>query len=607
MPRTTRERILIAPAWPYASGPRHIGHLAGFAVPSDIFARYHRLRGDDVLMVSGTDEHGTPVMVAADEEGVSTRELADRYNRLIREDLRDLGISYDLFTRTTTLNHYAVVRDLFETLYEAGYLVERTTVGAISSTTGHTLPDRYIEGTCPICGYPEARGDQCDNCGNQLDPEDLIEPRSRIDGTTPVFRETEHLFLDLPAFADRLGAWIEEQRHWRPNVRKFALSLVATLKPRAMTRDLDWGVPIPVAGYDGRDDKRIYVWFDAVVGYLSASVEWAASRGTPEAWREWWQNPDSRHSYFMGKDNIIFHTVIWPSILLGYGEGGELGAGRGALQLPYDVVASEYLTMEGKQLSTSRNVGIYVRDYLDRYDPDPLRYFLTAAGPETQDAGFTWAEFVRRSNDELLANWGNLVNRTLTNAKRNFGAVPQPGELTDADEAVLASVEAGFARVGELIESARFKAALAEAMRLSTLANQYLSEQAPWATLEADRARAGTVLYVALRCVDNLKLLLTPFLPFTSQTLHELLGYDGWLAGPLEFRERTEEDGSVHEVLTGDYGGWVGSWSPSALPPGQTLAEPRPLFRKLDPKAVVAAELERMHARSDAAAQQSVS
>ncbi len=579
------QKILVAPAWPYASGPRHIGHVAGFAVPADVFARYHRLKGNQVLMVSGTDEHGTPVMVSADRNGVSPRELADRNNALIRDDLRNLAISYDCFTRTSTRNHYRVTQDLFRTLYDKGYLIEQTTLGAFSASTGRTLPDRYIEGTCPICGFPEARGDQCDNCGNQLDPVDLIEPRSIVDGSTPEFRETTHLFLDLPAFADQLATWLTAQEGWRPNVKNFSLGLVRELKPRAMTRDIDWGVPVPVDGYPD-DTKRIYVWFDAVIGYLSASVEWAHNRGTPDAWREWWQNPEAGHYYFMGKDNIVFHSVIWPAMLLGYGAGGELGAGRGDLHLPTNVVASEYLTMEGKKASTSRNLAIWVGDFLERYDPDPLRFYLTAAGPETQDTDFTWDEFVRRNNDELLANWGNLVNRTLVSAHRNFGEVPQPGELTETDTALLDAVAAAFADIGGLIEQVRFKAAIAETMRVSSLANQYLADQAPWALVKTDRDRAGTVLYVALRAVDSLKTLFAPFLPFTSQTVHELLGYDGFLAGAIESVTMTEEDGSTHDVLTGDYESWAGSWTPSELPPGQTLLEPRPLFRKLPPETV---------------------
>jgi methionyl-tRNA synthetase len=582
---------LVAPAWPYAAGPRHLGHVVGFGVPADIFARYHRLKGSDVLMVSGTDEHGTPVMVAADNEGITPPEAAEKYNRVIREDLRALGLSYDNFTRTTTANHARVTRDIFRTLYEHGYIFEQSMLVAFSTTTGNTLPDRYIEGTCPICGYEHARGDQCDNCGNQLDPIDLINPRSRIDGTTPEFRETNHLFLDLPAFAEQLADWIGKQKHWRPNVRNFSLSYIENLRPRPVTRDLDWGVRIPVPGYEEQQNKRIYVWIDAVVGYLSAAIEWARTRGEPDAWREWWQNPDSRHFYFMGKDNIVFHTIIWPAELLGYGTGGELGAGR-PLTLPYNVVASEFLTMESRQFSVSRGVGIYVSDFLSRYDADPLRYYLTAAGPETQDTDFTWAEFVRRNNDELVANWGNLVNRTLTNAHRNFGAVPQPGELTAADRALLDAVESGFSAVGEQIEAARFRAALAEAMRLASQANQYLSEQAPWALLESDRERAGTILYVALRAIDSLKTMFTPFIPLSSQTLHELLGHEGTIAGALEFRT-VEEQGQTHEVLTGDYASWVGEWGPSELTPGQQLREPRPLFKKLEPE-LADAELARM-------------
>jgi methionyl-tRNA synthetase len=547
-------------------------------VPSDIFARYHRLKGNDVLMVSGTDEHGTPVMVSADREGVSPRELADRNNALILDDYVRLGFTFDTFTRTTTPNHYEVTQDVFRTLYDKGYLIERTTLGAFSPATGRTLPDRYIEGTCPICEYPHARGDQCDNCGNQLDPVDLIEPRSIIDGSTPEFRETTHLFLDLPAFATQLEEWLTAQTHWRPNVRNFALGLVRDLKPRAMTRDIDWGVPVPVPGYP-EDTKRIYVWFDAVIGYLSASIEWAHNRGTPEAWREWWQNADARHFYFMGKDNIVFHAIIWPAMLMGYGDD---------LQLPYNVVSSEFLTMEGRKASTSRNIAVWVGDFLTRYDPDPLRYYLTAAGPETQDSDFTWDEFVRRNNDELLANWGNLVNRTLVNAHRTFGVVPTPGELTEADRRVLDAVTAGFDAVGALIEQVRFKAALAEAMRISSLANQYVADQEPWTLVKTDRERAATVLYVALQCVDSLKTLLAPFLPFTSQVVHELLGHDGVLAGVPEIRSLED-----HNILTDDYASWVGTWAPGELEPGRRLREPMPLFRKLPPETA-AEELARL-------------
>jgi methionyl-tRNA synthetase len=593
--RSGGKKVLVAPAWPYAAGYRHLGHAAAY-VPFDVFARYHRLKGNDVLAVSGTDEHGTPVMVAADREGRSYREVADFYNEAHREDFRRLGFTYDCFTRTTTRNHERVTQDLFRTLYDHGVIEERMQLVSFSPATGHTLPDRYIEGTCPICGYPEARGDQCDNCGNQLDPTDLIDPRSKIDGSIPEFRETNHLFLDLPRFADALKTWIKGRTGWRPNVRNFSLGLLDDVRARPITRDLDWGVRIPVPGYAEDPDKRIYVWFDAVIGYLSASIEWAALQGEADAWRDWWQSDDALHAYFQGKDNIVFHTVIWPSIMLGYGTGGEFGAGR-PLHLPDDVFATEYLTMEGRQFSTSRAHSIYLRDFLDRYDPDPLRYYLIAASPETQDADFTWADFVRRNNDELLANWGNLVNRTLANAYRTFGRVPEPAAFTADDEAVLAGVSAGFDTVGAHIEGGRFRAALAEAMRLASTVNQYISDQAPWALVKDDLPRGGTVLYVSLRAVDNLKTLFTPFLPHTSQQVHELLGHGGFIAGPVEFRE-VFEDGESHEILTGDYSGWVGRWEPGELPPGQALQEPRPLFRKLD-ESIVDEELDRM--RRDAA------
>src|SRR6516162_7387179 len=420
--------ILSAPAWPYANGPRHIGHVSGFGLPCDMFSRYQRMAGNRVLMGSGTDEHGTPIQVQADAEGVSPRALADRYNRVIVDDLTSLGMTYDLFTRTTTLNHYAVTQEMFVRLLENGYIFSKTTLGAISPSTGRTLPDRYIEGTCPICGYPSARGDQCDNCGNQLDPADLINPRSKINGETPIFRETEHYFLDLPAFAEVLGSWLQAKAgHWRPNVLKFSLNLLDDLQPRAITRDLDWGVPVPLDGWRDRPDKRIYVWFDAVIGYLSASIEWARRSGDPDAWRAWWNDPDAEAYYFMGKDNIVFHAEIWPAMLLGYdglgARGGEPGP-LGTLNLPTEVVSSEYLTMEGRKFSSSRAVVIYVRDFLDRYDVDALRFYVAIAGPENQDTDFTWSEFVRRNNDELVATWGNLVNRAVSFAARNIGSVP---------------------------------------------------------------------------------------------------------------------------------------------------------------------------------------
>src|ERR1700721_597992 len=415
--------ILTAPAWPYANGPRHIGHVSGFALPSDMFSRYQRLAGNKVLMVSGTDEHGTPIQVQADKEGLTTREIADRYNGVIGQDLANLDMSYDLFTRTTTLNHYAVVQEMFTTLLRNGYIFPKTTLGAISPSPGRTLPDRDVEGTCPICSYPAARGDQCDNCGNQLDPVDLINPKSRINGEIPIFVDQEHYFLDLPAFAEALGSWLQSKSgQWRPNVLKFSLNLLHDLQPRAITRDLDWGVPVPLDGWRDRNDKRIYVWFDAVIGYLSASIEWARRSGDPDAWRAWGNDENPEAYSFRGKAHLVFHSEIWPAMLLGYDGLGAKGGRPGPLRqldLPSGVVSSEFLTMEGRKFSSSRQVVIYVRDFLARYDVDALRYYVAVAGPETQDTDFTWSEFVRRNTEELVAIWGKLVNRAVSFAAGN--------------------------------------------------------------------------------------------------------------------------------------------------------------------------------------------
>jgi methionyl-tRNA synthetase len=546
--------------------------------------------GDRVLMVSGTDEHGTPIQVQADAEGVTARELADRYNRVIAEDLAGLGMSYDLFTRTTTLNHYAVTQEIFSGLYRNGYIFAKSALGAISPSTGRTLPDRYVEGTCPICGYDSARGDQCDNCQNQLDPIDLIDPRSKINGETPVFRETEQFFLDLPAFSDVLGTWLQSKSgQWRSNVLKFSLNLLGDLQPRAITRDLDWGVPIPLDGWRDRQDKRIYVWFDAVIGYLSASIEWARRTGDPDAWRAWWQSPDAESYYFMGKDNIVFHSEIWPAMLLGYdgkgAKGGEPGS-LGALNLPSELVSSEFLTMEGRKFSSSRAVVIYVRDFLSRYDVDALRYYAAIAGPESQDTDFTWSEFIRRNNDELVANWGNLVNRAISFAARNVGSVPEASALTDADRDVLQRSRDAFGTVGEALSRSRFKVAITETMRTVGEANKYLSDQAPWKLRESDPDRMKTICHVALQLVDDGKTLLTPFLPMSSQKVFGMLGGQGRWADMPRIDEVSEEGGRPYPVVTGDYSGQA-TWASVPIRPGTPLEQPTPLFAKLDPGVVI--------------------
>ncbi len=592
--------VLSCPAWPYANGPRHIGHVAGIGVPSDVFSRYQRMAGNDVLMVSGSDEHGTPILIAADEAGVTPQELADTHHRSIVEDFVALGLTYDLYTRTTTRNHHAVVQQLFLGVHENGYFVEQTTFGAISPSTGRTLPDRYIEGTCPICGYDGARGDQCDNCGNQLDPQDLKDPRSKINGETPEFVETQHFFLDLPALAEALGEWLDEREAtglWRPNVIRFSQNILKEIRPRAMTRDIDWGIAVPLDGWRDNPTKRLYVWFDAVIGYLSASIEWARRSGDPDAWRLWWNDPDALSYYFMGKDNITFHSQIWPAELLAYNGEGSHGGERqelGRLNLPTEVVSSEFLTMEGRKFSSSRRVVIYVRDLLSRYQPDAFRYFIAAAGPENNDADFTWAEFVRRTNDELVAGWGNLVNRTANLIHKSFGEIPQAGVLTETDEALLAATEQAFAVVGDLIGRNRMRQAVNEAMRAVSEVNKYVSDSAPWKLKGDDeRERLGTILHVTAQCVSDLNLVLAPFLPFSANLVDAALGGSGDVAPMPRLEEVDDLDGGApYPVITGDYTD-VPAWGRRLIEVGAAVDKPTPVFTKLDP-AVVEDELARL-------------
>lgn len=596
--------VLSAVAWPYANGPRHIGHVAGFGVPSDVFSRYMRMAGHEVLMVSGTDEHGTPILVQAEAEGISPQELADRNNRLIVEDLVNLGLSYDLFTRTTTGNHIAVTKAMFAQVRDNGYLIEKRAMAAISPSNGRALPDRYIEGTCPLCGADGARGDQCDNCGKQLDPIDLIDPVSKINGETPKFEETSHYFLDLPALADALGKWLDEREAsetWRPNVIRFSKNILAEIKPRAMTRDIDWGIPVP--GWEDQPSKRLYVWFDAVVGYLSASIEWARRIGQPERWREWWNDPQARSYYFMGKDNIVFHSQVWPAELLGYNGEGERGGEpgeMGRLNLPTEVVSSEFLTMEGKKFSTSKSVVIYVRDMLSRYQADALRYFISAAGPENQDADFTWAEFVRRTNDELVAAWGNLVNRVASMIHKRVGAIPQPGHLQPEDQQLLDQVEAGFAEVGQLIETHRQKAALQQIMHLVSLANQYVAATEPFKLKTPEtQERLHTILWVLAQVIADLNLMFSPFLPSSANAIDRVFGGQGQIAPMPRIEEvtdldQTREDGSDfnYPIITGDYGD-VPQWGRHEVKIGNTVSKPKPVFEKLDSE-IIEEELARL-------------
>ena len=544
------EKIFIAVAWPYANGGLHLGQIAGAYLPPDIFARYHRTKGNEVLMVSGSDQHGTPITIKAEQEGKSPGEIAARYHQQFLESWQKLGISFDLFTTTGTENHARVTQDIFLTLLDRGYIFKDTLSQAYCSNCQRFLADRYIEGTCPYCSSAGARGDQCEACGKQLSPAELIKPQCRLCGTTPVFRETEHFFLKLSAFNDDLLQWVKTRTHWRPNVLNFSTRyLEEGLKDRAITRDIDWGVPVPLDGFEG---KRIYVWFEAVIGYLSAAKEWASLHGDGEKWRDFWQNSDARSYYFIGKDNIPFHTLIWPAMLMGYGDN---------LNLPYDVPANEFLTIENRKLSTSQNWAVWLLDYLDRYDPDPLRYLLSINMPETSDTDFSWREFVRRNNDELVATYGNLVHRVLTFVYRNFDeSVPEPDELDAQDKEILSVAEKTLETVDGLLYGCHFREAVRTTMALAQEANRYLDGKSPWKAIKENRQAAANSLYVTLQVIAQLKTMLYPFLPFSSQKLHEYLGFTG----------RVESQG----------------WKWQELPPGQKLLPPQPLFSKLDDSLV---------------------
>ena len=580
------EYIHVSVAWPYANGDLHAGHLAGAYLPADIFARFHRLKGNHVLMVSGSDAHGTPITVEADRLGLSPREVFEHYHHRFLITQQRIGISYDLFTHTDTENHHRVAQDIFLTLLERGYLYTETQRLLYSETEKRFLPDRYVEGTCPVCGFANARGDQCDNCGSLLDALDLINPRSKTDGSIPVVRETEHYFLNLPAFVDRLRAYLSDPRkaeQWRPNVLRVSLNKIEELKGRPITRDIAWGIPVPLPGWE---EKRMYVWFEAVMGYLTASIEWARNTGQPDAWKHWWYNPEAKIYNFIGKDNIEFHTIIWPAELMGI-DGLYASDGDGPISLPYDVPANEFMNIEGQQFSKSRNWAIWVPDILDRYDPDPIRYYIAMTFPETRDSDWSWDGFVTRNNTELLAAWGNLVNRVLKFAHKHFGGtVPDPGTLRDIDREILSKVEGGFETVGELLAGVHLRDALSETMALAREVNGYL-DRAPWfKVIGEDRQAAATTIYTALRCIDNLKTLFAPFLPFTSQRVHEYLGYEGTLFGEQRI-ETFQESERAHEALTYHADGRVvGRWEPSRLPVGQALREPQPLFRKLEPSLI---------------------
>ncbi len=554
--------ILVCVAWPYVNSEPHLGHIAGMNVPADIFARYHRMIGNRVAMVSGSDMHGTPTALRAVDEGVRPEDIAFRYHEIWTECMERMGFSYDLYTHTHTKIHEEVAQDVLLTLDKHGYIYEDKQLMPYSETEKRFLSDRFVEGICPFCDFDGARGDQCDGCGRTLDATDLIEIRSIRDGSTPVFKGTIHLMIKLSAFQERLEEWVKTKNDWRPNVRNQTIGFLNEgLHDRAMTRDIEWGVPVPDDRFEGYDKKRIYVWFEAVIGYFSATKAWAIESGNPEAWKEFWQNGNAESYYFQGKDNIPFHTVLWPAMLMGYGH----------LNLPTDVVANEYLNLDGQGFSSSRNWAVWLPDYLERYEVDPLRYYLASIMPETSDSDFTWEGFLAANNNVLVATLGNFIHRTLTITTRNFdGKVPVPCDLGAQDQEVLDSCSQTLDEVARSIETRRFRRALYQAMELARIGNRYLDSEEPWRTVKSDPKKAANTLWAALNVISALRTVFYPFIPFSSDKIHNLLGFDGDPAS----------DG----------------WRIRVAEPGALLPNPRPLFRKLEPE-IVEQERERLVAQ----------
>ena len=591
------ENILIAIAWPYANAEIHVGNITGSHLPGDIVARYHRLRGNKVLVVSGTDSHGTPVTLAADKEGKPVEEVYKKYHNGFLELFQGFGITYDLFTTTHTENHFKVSQAIFLALKENGFLYTATSKQWYSPSANRFLPDRYVEGTCYICGYEGARSDQCDNCGNVLEPEKLINPRSK-DGSALELRETEHFYLDLSKLEPDVKKFLQERSsHLRDTVIGESLRKIEAegLKPRPITRDLDWGVPIPIEGWT-EAGKRIYVWFEAVIGYLSAPIEWSQLSGDPEAWREWWVNPEAKQFHFIGKDNIFFHTSLWPAQLMGAGDQflKIFDEDDKPLTIPYDVPANQFMNLEGQKISGSRNWAVWGRDALTRYDPDALRYYLTVNMPENKDSDWDWAEFVARNNNELVATWGNLANRVLSFAYKHWeGHVPDVdvNALREIDSNLLRGIENGFNTVGAELESVHLRSALSEALKIATAVNQYLDQTAPWSAIKTNKEEAAKTIYTALKAIDSLKVIFAPFLPFTSERLHGFFGYETPIFGEQYTEEVTDSLGT-HKVLRyrpialSGAEGAVEAWKPSELKPGAKLNQPAPLFKKLEESVI---------------------
>jgi len=551
----SKEYVLIGVAWPYANGPLHLGHIAGAILPADIFARYNRMKGRKVLMVSGTDEHGTPITIEASKKGVSPRELVDKYYNIIKEELKALNISFDLFTRTSTENHKEFVKSFIKRLWERGYIYEKEMKVPHCKSCGNYLPDRYIEGTCPYCGYEHARGDQCDNCGTLLEPRLLKNPRCRICGSKDIeFINRKHLFFALSKLQKNLGEWLKDKSWWKPNVINYTINWIRSgLRDRAITRDITWGVEVPFEGYE---DKRVYVWFEALLGYISAAIEYSKMLGDEKYWEKFWKNPNARVYLFLGKDNIPFHTILFPAMLMAHGE----------LNLPYDVPANEYLLISGEKLDKSRGIVFWVSDALKIFDPDAIRYYLSVNMPETRDTSLDVSDMIVKNNKELVANIGNFIHRVLHFAYHNFGSVPEPGEFDNEDTEVLNAARECFTSAGESLERCRFREAIKRISEIAHLGNKYLDTKAPWKTIKNNLKRTKTTIYVALNLVKMLLIGLHPFLPESTEKGWRYLGY-----------KRSLDEISWEEAL-------------SEIQVGQKLLEPKPLYRVIDESAVIPKE-----------------
>jgi methionyl-tRNA synthetase len=559
------KRILVTSALPYANGPIHLGHLAGAYLPADVYVRYQRLKKRDVLFICGTDEHGVPIAIAAERAGVTPQQIVDKYWADHYDTFTRFGVSFDHFSRTSAPTQHKTAADFFQVIYDKGFLVERAIEQFFCVTCNRFLADRFVEGECPRCHHTGARGDQCEACGSSLEQTELINPYCKVCGGTPVLRQTKHLFLKLNEFQPQLEQWLADKKEWKENVLNYVRGWFQEgLGERAVTRDLSWGIKVPVAGYE---DKVIYVWFEAPIGYVSATQEWAEKQGRPEDWKRYWLQPDTKLVHFIGKDNIVFHAVIWPAMLMGHGE----------FVLPADIPANEFLNIQGEKLSTSRNYAVWLGEYLEKFPPDPLRYYLAVNAPETKDADFNWEDFQGRNNSELADILGNFINRTLTFARKQFaGAVPPRGPLDDLDRQMVAILAEAPEKIGALLERYELRKASAAVIDVARFANKYFNDQEPWRTARDNREKCATTIHLAIQACQTLAVLIAPILPFSAEKIWAMLG----------------NEGSIHDQP------WDGCGSRS-LAAGHALGQEQILFSKIEENQI-RPEVERLRAISEA-------